>query len=152
MNLKTLSKGVAAAMAVAAAAPAFSQGRPDVLVKQRQAAMILQGKYFYPLERMAQGKTPYNGEQVTRDAVLLDALVQMAWDGFAPSTQNEKTRALPTVFSDTGKFKELSERLQSETHKLVTVSKGKDEAATKAQIGAVSKACSACHDDFRQNR
>ena len=36
--------------------PAFSQTKPDVLVKQRQAGMTLIAKYFGPLGAMAQGK------------------------------------------------------------------------------------------------
>jgi cytochrome c556 len=32
------------------------------------------------------------------------------------------------------------------------MSNGGDEAAVKAQIGAVGKACGGCHDDFRQKQ
>jgi cytochrome c556 len=32
------------------------------------------------------------------------------------------------------------------------VSKSGDEAAVKAQLGAVSKSCGGCHDDFREKR
>ena len=47
---------------------ALAQAKPDVLVKQRQAAMTLQGKYFGPLAGMASGKLPYNAEVVARNA------------------------------------------------------------------------------------
>jgi cytochrome c556 len=36
--------------------------------------------------------------------------------------------------------------------KLVQVSKGGDEAAVKAQIGAVGKSCGGCHETFREKR
>jgi cytochrome c556 len=36
--------------------------------------------------------------------------------------------------------------------KLAQVSKGGDENAVKTQIGAVGKACAACHDDFREKQ
>jgi len=32
------------------------------------------------------------------------------------------------------------------------VSKGGDEGAIKAQIGAVGKACAGCHDNFREKQ
>jgi cytochrome c556 len=132
-------------------APAFSQAKPETLVRQRQAAMILQGKYFGPLNAMAQGKVPYDASVVTRNAGYLDVLSRMAWDGFAPSTKGEKSRTLPAVFTDTAKFKEAQDRFQSEASKLASMSKG-DEAAVKQQISAVSKACAACHDDFRERQ
>jgi cytochrome c556 len=55
-------------------------------------------------------------------------------------------------FTDTAKFKQAQDRLQNETTKLVALTKSGDEAAVKAQIGAVNKACDSCHDDFREKR
>jgi cytochrome c556 len=131
---------------------ALAQVKPEVLVKQRQAAMTLQGKYFGPLGGMAQGKVPYNPEVVQRNAAYLEVLTKMAWDGFDPSTKGEKSRALPEVYSNQAKFKESAERLQSEVTKLVQVSKSGDENAVKGQIGAVNKSCGGCHDTFREKQ
>ena len=128
---------------------ALAQAKPDVMVKQRQAVMTLQGKYFGPLVAVAQGKAPYNAAAVQRNAGFLDNLSRMAWDGFDPSTRNEKSRALPAVYDNNAKFKEYTSRLENETSTLVTLSRGGDEAAVKAQIGAIGKLCGACHDDFR---
>ena len=131
---------------------AFAQVKPEVLVKQRQAAMTLQGKYFGPLGGMAQGKVPYNAQVVQRNAGYLDVLTKLPWDGFDPSTKDQKSQALPEVYSDQAKFKEAAERLQSEVAKLVQVSKSGDENAVKGQIGAVGKSCGGCHDTFRQKQ
>lgn len=131
---------------------ALAQVKPEILVKQRQSAMTLIGKYFGPLGGMAQGKVPYNAEVVQRNAGYLDVLNKMPWDGFDPSTKNEKTRALPEVYSNQAKFKEAAERMQSEVAKLVQVSRSGDEDAVKAQIGAVGKSCGNCHDNFRQKQ
>jgi len=131
---------------------AFAQVKPEILVKQRQAVMTLQGKYFGPLAAVAQGKAPYNAAAVQRNAGFLDNLSRMPWDGFDPSTRNEKSRALPAVYDNNAKFKEAASRLENETSRLVALSGGGDEAAVKAQIGAVGKACGGCHDDFRQKQ
>jgi cytochrome c556 len=152
MKRKFVLAGVAAAAAAGFIFEATAQVKPEILVKQRQAAMTLQGKYFGPLGGMAQGKVPYNADVVQRNAAYLEILTKMPWDGFDPSTRNEKTGALPAVFTDTAKFKEASERLQNEASKLVAVSKSGDEAAVKAQIGAVGKACGSCHESFREKR
>ncbi len=131
---------------------AFSQVKPEILVKQRKAAMTLQGKYFGPMAGMAQGKIPYDAAVIARNVGYLDALSDMPWDGFNASTKGEKSAALPAVYSDPAKFKEAQEHFRSEVSKLVTVAKRGDESATKAQILAVGKTCGGCHDDFREKQ
>ena len=146
---------LAAAVALAAggiASGVFAQAKPETLVKQRQAVMTLQGKYFGPLGAMAQGKVPYNAQVVQRNAGFLDNLSRMAWDGFDPSTKGEKSRALPAIYENSAKFKQATAQLENEVAKLYQVSRGGDEAAVKAQIGAVGKACGSCHDNFRQKQ
>jgi len=151
MKTKLLYSCLALALGAGAgyATNVLAQAKPDVLVKQRQAVMTLQGKYFGPLGAMAQGKAPYNAGVVQRNAGFLDNLSRMSWDGFDPSTKGEKSRALPAVFDSKAKFDEIGSQLESELSKLVAVSRKGDEAAVKAQIGAVGKVCGACHNDFR---
>ena len=153
MNGKTVLVTLGVMIGAGHAALAFAQAKPETLVKQRQAAMVLMGKYFYgDLRPMAQGKRPYDAKIVARDAQYLDALSKMPWDGFDPRTKGEKSRALPAAFNDTAKFKEAQERFQKEVASLVAAVKGGDEGAIKTQIGAVNKACGSCHDDFRENQ
>ena len=144
---------VLAAVAVAMgglAGIAAAQVKPDVLVKQRQSAMTLIGKYWGPIAGMASGKvSPYNADVVARNATYLENLAQMPWDGFHDSTKDEKSRALPEIYSQKAKFDELSQRLQSETAKLGQVARAKDEAGVKQQYAAVGKVCGACHEGFR---
>lgn len=135
--------------ALLAAQGAFAQVKPEVLVKQRQAKMILQGKYFGPLVAMARGKAPYDAAVVQRNAGFLDNLTRMSWDGWDPSTKDVQSRTLPAVYQNKAKFDEYVSRLENEASKLVSISKTGDEAAVKAQIGAVGKVCGGCHDDFR---
>jgi cytochrome c556 len=152
MNRKLAAATLVASVAAVFTLDAVAQAKPEVLVKQRQAAMTLQGKYFGPLAGMAQGKVPYNQSVVQRNAGFLQVLSQMPWDGFDPSTKGEKSAALPAIWEKPGEFKQAAERLENETAKLAAVSKSGDEAAVKAQIGAVGKACGGCHDNFREKR
>ena len=135
--------------ALLAAHAVHAQVKPEVLVKQRQAKMILQVKYFGPLVAMAQGKAPYNAAVVQRNAGYVDNLTRMSWDGWDPSTRNVESRTLPAAFDNKAKFDQYVSRLENEAAKLVAVSKSGDEAAVKAQIAAVGKVCGGCHDDFR---
>jgi cytochrome c556 len=143
----------AAAMALALAGMAgiaAAQQKPDVLVKQRQSAMTLIGKYWGPIAGMASGKvTPYNADVISRNATYLENLAQMPWDGFHADTKGEKSRALPEVYSQKAKFDELATRLQTETAKLGELARAKDEAGVKQQFAAVGKVCGACHEGFR---
>ena len=149
MKTKLVLGGVALLLGTGYGAAALAQAKPETLVKQRQAAMTLQGKYFGPLAGMSAGKVPYNAEVIARNAAYLDTLNKMPWDGFAENTKDEKTRALPAVFTENAKFKESADRMQSAVSQLVKVSKGGDEATVKAAINDVNKACGACHDNFR---
>lgn len=132
---------------------ALAQVKPELLVKQRQAVMTLQGKYLGPLGAMAQGKAPYNADIVKRNAAFLDNLSRMPWDTFDPSTKDVKgSNALPAIWEQPDKFKEAQSRLENELHKLYQVSQSGDENAVKAQIGAAAKACGGCHENFRQKQ
>ena len=147
---KTLVAAGVAVVLGSIAAEALAQAKPDVLVRQRQAAMTLIGKYWGPIAGMASGKvTPYNADVVSRNATYLENLAQMPWDGFHADTKGEKSRALPATWEQKAKFDELAMRLQTETAKLGELARAKDEAGVKQQFAAVGKVCGACHEGFR---
>ena len=150
---KVLGAGAMALALAGITGIAAAQQKPDVLVKQRQSAMTLIGKYWGPIAGMASGKvSPYNADVVSRNATYLENLAQMPWDGFHESTKGEKSRALPAIWEQKAKFDELAQRLQSETAKLGQVARAKDEAGVKQQYAAVGKVCGACHESFREKQ
>lgn len=150
--MKTKVVAVSFALSLGFALDAAAQAKPDVLVKQRQGAMTLIGKYWGPIAGMASGKvSPYNADVISRNATYLENLAQMPWDGFHESTKDEKNnKALPAIWSQKAKFDELAQRLQTETAKLGELARKKDEAGVKQQYAAVGKTCGACHEGFRQ--
>lgn len=150
---KTLVAASIAAVLGGGAGVVLAQAKPDVLVKQRQGAMALIGKYWGPIAGMASGKvTPYNADVISRNATYLENLAQMPWDAFHESTKGEKSRTLPAVWSKKSEFDELAQRLQTETQKLGQVARAKDEAGVKQQFAAVGKVCGACHENFREKQ
>jgi cytochrome c556 len=153
MKFKLVTASLALAAGSGLMVEAVAQVKPETLVKQRQAAMTLQGKYHYgQLMPMVRGRIPYDANVVARNAAYLDVLTQLAWDGFVPSTANVKSGALPEIYKEPAKFKEAQDRLRSEVQKLVATAKSGDEAAIKAQIQAVDKACGGCHESFRERQ
>ena len=149
MKKSLLAAGLAVALV---SGSALAQMKPETMVKQRQAVMTLMGKYWGPMAGMMQGKVPYDAKIVQRNAGFLDNLSRMPWDGFDAATKDVKSAALPAIYTDTAKFAEAADRLQSEASKLYAVSRSGDEAAVKAQMGAVGKSCGGCHESFRQKQ
>ncbi len=150
MKIRLLA--VSLAVSLGFALDAAAQAKPETLVKQRQAAMTLIAKYFGPLGGMAQGRVPYNQQVVQRNAAILDVLKDTPWDGFHESTKGVQSAALPAVWEKSGEVKQAIERFTGEVGKLAQVIKSGDEAAVKAQIGAVGKTCGGCHDNFREKK
>lgn len=144
------SIGIASALVAGVSLEALAQAKPEVLVKQRQAAMTLQGKYLGPIGAMMKGAAPYNADVVAVNATYLENLARMPWDGFVASTQGEKSKTKPAAYTDTAKFKAAADALESATAKLGAAARARDEAGVRASFGAVAKACGSCHDDFRE--
>lgn len=152
MKNKILLAGIALALGAGISFQASAQVKPETLVKQRQAAMTLQGKYFGPIGAMVQGKMPYDAAVVARNAAYLEVLTKLAWDGFQASTADVKSGTLPEAFKETEKFRAASQKLETEAAKLSVAAKSGDQNAVKAAFGEVGKACNACHDDFQVKR
>ena len=147
---KAAAAGIALVLGGGYTLSAFSQQKPEQHVRQRQAAMTLQGKYFFPLVPMASGKTPWDPKVVQRNAGYLDVLSELPWDNFNENTSGvQNTRALPEIYKDQAKFRAESERFMAAVDKLVVAARGNNEAGSKAAIGEIGKACASCHDNFR---
>jgi len=139
MRNKFFTAGLALALGAGCAFNAFAQVKPEVLVDQRIAAMRLQGKYLFPLVPMAQGKVPYDAAMVARNAGYLDVLIRLAWDGFDPSTQGVKSRALPEIYAQPAKFKAAQDKLFAAVTKLDVAAKAGTLDALKPAVGATGE-------------
>ena len=150
MRTKLLAAAITVGALGGASLEALAQAKPDVLVKQRQAAMTLQGKYLGPIGAMMKGAAPYNADVVALNATFLENLSRMPWDGFDPSTKGEKSKTKAEAFTDTAKFRAAADTLEAETAKLGTAARAKNEAGVRAAFGGVAKACGSCHDAYRE--
>lgn len=124
--------------------------KPDRAIKFRQGIMQAQGWNAGMMGAMVKGEKPYNKDEFLTRATYLDQLVQMAWEGFIPgSDQGAPTKAKPEIWKEPAKFKQYQTEVQAATPKLVAAAKTGDMNAIKPAFGDVGKACSNCHDDFR---
>jgi cytochrome c556 len=150
MRIKLLAAAVAVAALGGASLEALAQAKPDVMVKQRQAAMTLQGKYLGPIGAMLKGTIPYNADTVALNATYLENLARMPWDGFTPATSGEKSKTKADTYKDMAKFTAAADLLVAETAKLGAAARAKNEAGVRATFGGVAKACGSCHDAYRE--
>ena len=152
MNKKLLSACIAVMFGAGAgyALNAFAQAKPEVLVKQRQAAMTLHGKYLGPLNGMAQGKVPYDAQIVARNAGYLQALSEMPWDGFTPETKDTAEKD-PCAAGDLGRAGQIQGGpgpIPGRGHQARCRERAM-RRPPRRRSGEVGKSCGACHENFR---
>ena len=149
--MKHFTKIAIATAAIAVATSALAQPKPEAFVKQRKAAFTLMGWYFGPLGAVAKGEKPFNKEEATKATALVATMAKLPFDSFVAGTEAVgNTEALPAVWSNNAKFKELATKLGVETDKLAAVAAAGDADGFKKQFGVVGGTCKACHDDFRK--
>jgi cytochrome c556 len=150
-----MNKNVAPIMSAFAVVATFSvavvaqEMKPDRAIKYRQGIMQAIGWNIGVLGGMAKGEIPYNKEKAVRSATFVSELSAMPFDGFVPVSSEGSTKARPEIWADKAKFDRLAEAMQAETPKLVAAAQSGDVAQLRPALSAVGKACSNCHDDFR---
>jgi cytochrome c556 len=149
--MKKFTKVALVAAAIAVAGAAIAQPKPENFVKQRQSALNLLGWYFGPLGAVAKGEKPFDKEDAIRRTTNMVALSKMPWEGFVAGTEKVgNTKALPVVWTNAAKFKELGGNMETEVAKLAQLANAGDADGFKKQFGVVGGTCKACHDDFRE--
>lgn len=107
--------------------------------------------HFGRLGAMASGRAPYDAKVAAENAELVATLSKLPWAAFAEGTDKGDTRAKPEIWKESVKFKEASDKMQSEIAKLNTAAKAGNLDALKAAFGPAAASCKACHDNFRKD-
>ncbi len=151
-----MKRNVVPLLSAAAVVAAFStvvlaqEMKPDRAIKYRQGILQAVGWNMGVLGGMAKGEIPYDKDKAVRAATFVSELAAMAWDGFVPartparrprpSRRSGRTRPSSTSWPRTCRPK---------PSKLVAAANSGDVASLRTALGPVGKACSNCHDDFR---
>ena len=132
------------------AAPAAAQfAKPEDAVKYRKAAFTLMANHTGRMGAMVQGKAPFDAKVAADNAEVLAQLAKLPWAAFGEGTDTADSKAKHEVWKDNTKFKDLADKFQVDTQKLVTATKTGKEDAFKAAFVAATGNCKACHDDFK---
>jgi len=149
-HVKLASVAACITAAAAVAWPVAAQyAKPEDAVKYRKAAFTVMNSHMGRI--FAQLKSPTPSMQVIQSsAQTVETMSKLPWDAFAPATEMvADTKALPALFKNEAKAKDLAQKMQDEVAKLNTVAKTGDAGAIRTQFGAAAKSCDNCHDDFR---
>ena len=142
-------------IALSMSTPASAQfAKPEDAVKYRQSAFALMGAHMGRLAAVVKGETPYNKDDVVRNAAIIGTLSALPWQAFVPGTESGKTPgkndALPNIWTESTKFKSASERMQAAVAELNSAAQSGNPENLRKALGATSQTCKACHDDFRK--
>lgn len=131
------------------AAPAMAQfAKAEDAIKYRQSAFTMMSNHMGRLAAMAKGERPFDPSAAQDSARIIDAMAKLPWEAFVPGSDKGKTGAKPGLFQNMDDVRNLSERLNGETGKLVTAAGSLD--SLRPQVGATGAACKACHDKYRE--
>jgi cytochrome c556 len=129
--------------------PAVAQfAKPEDAIKYRQSAFALMGAHMTRLAAVVKGETPYNKDEVMRNAAVISTLSSLPWQAFGPGTEGGK--AQPAIWTESAKFKSASEKMQAAVAELNSAAQSGNPENLKKALGATSQTCKACHDDFRK--
>lgn len=138
-------------LATAVAVPVWAHiERSEPLQSLRQSYFALLGMTLSPMGDMVKGKMDWDNARFARWAQDLAAVASFEVErGFAPGSEEGKTRAKPEIWLEMDDFNSKLNDLRNQSARLAEVAEGGDLDAVKAQFGATAKTCKACHDQYK---
>jgi cytochrome c556 len=153
-----LAASAASALALSQAGPPgppSPEAQAASAVGTRQGLFKIISNQFGPIGGMLRtaNPVPFDAALVARNSARIATLSEIIPELFVKDTREFtaiKTAALPGIWNSQADFKGKADALTKAANDLNAAAKGGNEAATKAAMGAVGKACAGCHDNYRQ--
>jgi len=153
VKLGLVALGTLAAIPAVQAEDASGDGALKA-VETRQAVFRVMNYNSDLFFLMMKNKAPFDANVVQKAAGRIETLAPMIPDTFAADTRkagNVKTKARDGIWTNMADFKAKSDELARTAAALTAAAKSGDKGATMKAAGAVGKACSACHDNYRDS-
>jgi cytochrome c556 len=148
-----MNKAILTLIAIGMSALSFSASaqfaKPEDAVKYRKATFTVMSAHTQRLGQMAQGKVPFDAKIASENAEVVAEMAKLPWAAFGEGTETADSKAKPEIWKQGAKFKDIADKLQADSAKLVTAAKSGKEDAFKAAFSAAAGNCKSCHDDFR---
>lgn len=151
MKCTTLIAALTTVAGLMAAAPAAAQfAKAEDAIKYRQSAFTLMTVHMGRLGAMARGDAPFDAAAARASANVVAVVSALPWDAFPPGSNTGAAKVKGDPWKDAANFSKLQADLKTQTAKLP------DAVATldglKGQVGATSRACRNCHEQYREVR
>ena len=149
MKLQKFILGSIATIFAINAGIAFAQFKnTEKAIDYRQSVFIVMGNHFSRIGDVVKGETPYNKDEVAKNAAIVATLSSLPWQAFGPGTEGGKAK--PDVWSENAKFKAAADKMQLAVADLNKASQSGDQESIKKAFGAAGATCKGCHDDFKK--
>jgi cytochrome c556 len=152
VKLGVLTLGALAAIQTVHAQEAGSGDPMLKAVETRQAVFKVINFNSEQFFLMMKNKAPFDAGVVQRAAGRIEMLAPMIPEVFATDTRkaaSAKTQAREGIWTSAADFKAKSDDLARAAAALGAAARTGDKGATMKAAGAVGKACSACHDNYK---
>lgn len=148
--------GVVTLAALAGASAVLAQGAPaqQKAVEDRQALFKKIDEAFKPVGEIVKRKQPYDAKVVQDSAAKLKTLAPKIPDAFTLDTHTltgVKTKARENIWTNLPDFKQKADALVKALDGLEAAGQAGDEKALRPAFAAVGKACSNCHDNYKNS-
>ena len=154
LGLITLAAIVTAQAVQAEDAPPTPEQALQKAIETRQSVFKLIDFNWQPVAAMMRKKAPFDAAAAQKTAERVAALAPMISETFAIDTRkatNVKTRAREGIWGSMADFKQKNDDLVKAANALAAAAKTGDQAATIKAAAGVGKACSGCHDNFKDS-
>ncbi len=150
--MKNMVSFILVAAAITLSAPASAQfAKPEDAIKYRKASLSVMATHFGRVAAMANGRVPFDAKAAADNAAIAEAMSKLPWAAFVEGSDKGDTKAKSDIWSDSGRFKDASEKMQGEMSKLAVAARTGSMDSIKAAVGATAGTCKACHDVFRKD-
>lgn len=120
-------------------------------IRYRRAAMVIIKVHYERLSQMVKGTRPVTRDELQRNAWYLEQLSRVSLDGFVPGSHEGDTKASATIWKEWQNFRSLGDKFQTATLRLKGASQSGDMGSVKSALPDVTRACKACHDEYKLN-
>jgi len=149
MKLQKLILATTATVLAIGTGAVFAQFQnAEKAVDYRESVFTVMGTHFGRIGAVVKGETPFNKDEVAKNAAIVAMMSTLPWQAFGPGTEGGKAK--PEVWSDNAKFKAASEKMQLAVADLNKVAQSGDQENIKKAFGAAGATCKGCHDDFKK--
>jgi len=126
--------------------------RAEKMLKYRKALYQVIAWNVGSMGAMAQDKTPFDAASFATRAGRVAGLTPMLSEAYGPETQGVAGSKLKAdAWKNRADFDAKLEDLVERSAALAQVAKGGDMAKSKAAFFAMTDACKACHDKYKQD-